>query len=212
MDATDAVVVVYARAPRAGEVKTRLAAETGPTAALAIYRRLVQHVIGQARNVAGAATEVHVTPPDAHDEMAKWLGADLTYRPQVSGELGHRMRASFEGAFASGYRRVVIVGSDVPALRSELMEEALNALRAHRVVLGPANDGGYYLIGMSELVPEAFENIDWGTERVLSQTASRLTKLGITPRMLEPLTDVDRAADLPADWWAKLAADPARIG
>lgn len=199
-------VLVFARAPRLGRVKTRLAAAVGPEGALQIHRRLVERAVNEARRVSDVSLEIHYTPADAEHEMRGWLGSGLAYVAQHAGDLGERMRAAFDTAFAAGAERVVLVGSDIPALRADHIDAALDALRTTHVAIGPARDGGYYLIGLGAPLPEVFEGIDWGTDRVLRQTHERLTSCGVAPFLLEQLADLDHARDLPPGWLAELQA------
>lgn len=196
---------MFVRAPEAGRVKTRLAAEIGDRAALRVYRRLAEHAVEQARAVGGGvALRIHFTPADAEDAVRAWLGDGAEYLPQADAELGGRMEAAFRAAFDAGHRRVVIIGSDLPGLMPELLRQAFARLDSHPVVLGPARDGGYYLLGLRGMVPEIFRDIPWSTGAVLGATVERLAALGITPARLPVLGDVDVAADLPGGWrdWA----------
>jgi rSAM/selenodomain-associated transferase 1 len=196
---------VFVRAPVAGRVKTRLAAEIGAEAALCVYRRLAEHAVGEARAVAGnVALRIHFTPADAGGAVRAWLGGGAEYLPQAEADLGGRMEAAFRAAFASGHHRVVIIGSDLPGLTAGLLRDAFDLLESHPVVLGPARDGGYYLLGLTTMLPDLFRDIPWSTGAVLDATVRRLAALGITPARLPVLGDVDVAADLPAGWreWA----------
>lgn len=187
-------------------MKTRLAAELGAEAALRVYRRLAEHAVAQARAVGtDVALRIHFTPADAGDAVRRWLGDDdAAYLPQADADLGGRMQAAFEAAFAEGHGRVVIIGSDLPGLTAELLRTAFASLRHHPVVLGPAHDGGYYLLGLNRIIPELFHQVPWSTADVFAATMDRLAALGITPALLPALGDVDVAADLPDGWreWA----------
>lgn len=205
MTAPPDAILVFVRAPEAGRVKTRLAAEIGDEAALRVYRRLAEHTVAEARALgAEAAVRIHFTPAAGGEAVRAWLGADALYLPQGEGGLGARMRAAFEAAFAAGHPRVVIVGSDLPDLSAGVLRRALRLLDAHPAVVGPAADGGYYLLGLGEMVPGAFEGIAWSTGEVLGATLARLRAAGCEPALLETLRDVDTAADLPPGWraWA----------
>jgi len=191
-------ILVFVRAPEAGRVKTRLAAEIGAEAALRVYRRLAEHAVAEARALgAGAAVRIHYTPAEGGDAVRAWLGAGADYLSQADGDLGARMRAAFADAFAAGHPRVVIIGSDLPGLSAAMLRRALRLLDSHPAVLGPAADGGYYLLGLREMIPGLFDGIAWSTEGVLDATLARLAAAGCTPALLEPLRDVDVAADLP---------------
>jgi uncharacterized protein len=193
-------VLVFVRAPRRGEVKTRLAAGIGADAALAVYRRLAERAVAAARGVEGAEVRIHHTPAEAADEVRAWLGEGPRYLPQREGDLGERMEAAFAEAFAAGARRVVIVGSDLPALSPALLRRAFAALDASGAVLGPARDGGYYLLGLARPLPSLFEGIAWSTPAVLPATLERLRAAGVAPVLLEELADVDEPSDLPPGW------------
>jgi len=199
-------VLIFVRAPELGRVKTRLAAEIGAPAALRVYRRLAEHAVAEARALEPAVSvRVHFTPADAGDAVRAWLGEGPRYLPQADGDLGGRMRAAFAEAFAAGFRRVVIIGSDLPDLSAALLREAFARLDAAPVVLGPARDGGYYLMGMREMVGAVFDDVPWSTAEVLARTMEILRDAAIVPAMLPMLADVDEAGDLPEGWaeWAR---------
>lgn len=200
-------VLVFVRAPRRGEVKTRLAADVGPDAALQLYRRMAEHSVARAREVEGATVRVHYTPADAGAEVAAWLGNEPEYRAQSVGDLGERMRSAVVAAFADGFGRVVIVGSDLPGLTTQILRAAFAELEAHDAVLGPARDGGYYLLGLRRMLPGIFREIPWSTDRVLALTLERLRERGIRPALLPVLGDVDTIEDLPPEWREGISAE-----
>ncbi|HEU0051682.1 MAG TPA: TIGR04282 family arsenosugar biosynthesis glycosyltransferase [Longimicrobium sp.] len=196
-------ILVFVRAPVIGRVKTRLAAELGPAAALRVYRRLAEHAVAEALALAGEGVEVrvHFTPSDAREEVEAWLGDGPVYLAQApSPELGERMRTAFGDAFAAGHDRVLIIGSDLPEVSRDALGRALRLLDAHEAVIGPAADGGYWLLGLRAPVPGVFEGIAWSTDEVFARTMERLRAAGIEPARMEALRDVDTAADLPAGW------------
>ena len=201
------VTLVFVRAPEAGRVKTRLAAALGAEGALRVYRRLAEHTVREARAL-GGEVRVHFTPADAGPKVRTWLGEGPRYLPQSGGDLGARMEAAFRAAFKEGADRVVIIGSDLPELSAALLRRAFDALESHPAVIGPARDGGYYLLGMRTMIDGLFEGIPWSTAEVLARTLERLGAAGIEPALLDPLTDVDEMDDLPAGWaeWARAEA------
>ena len=138
--------------------------------------------------------------------MKAWLGPNLNFRDQGHGDLGVRLERAFKEAFQSGTNRVVIVGSDCPGLTAEILQKAFDGLADQDLVLGPARDGGYYLIGLSRLLSPLFVNIPWGTEEVFNKTLEIANKLGLKPLLLEPLDDIDRPEDLPL--WEKFKTFP----
>lgn len=198
--APDEVVLLLARAPQRGHVKTRLAAALGADAALAAHtalggavaRRLAP-ALGPAR--AGVAA---VTPPDALEAAAAWLGPPWRVVPQGEGDLGARLAAATDGAFASGARRVLCVGGDCAEVTPADVESACAALATHDAVLGPAADGGYWALGLARPAPGLFTGIDWGTARVAAQTRAAARSAGLRLAELRTLADVDRIEDLRA--------------
>lgn len=193
-------ILIFARVPEPGRVKTRLAAEIGEDAALRVYERLARHTIREALALAPRVTvRVHYSPADA-GEAGHWLGGGPTYLPQAEGELGDRLEEAFAQAFDAGFRRVAVIGSDLPDLSAALLRRALRLLGRRNAVLGPARDGGYYLLGLRGRVPQAFQDIPWSTASVFRTTVERLRAAGIEPATLETLRDVDHARDLPRQW------------
>lgn len=207
-------LIVFVRAPELGRVKTRLAASIGDEAALRVYCTLAEHVLAQARALGSEVTvEVRFTPPEAGDSVRAWLGTDLRLAPQSAGNLGVRMREAFTDAFAVGCQRVAVVGSDLPGLSAELIRRSFDELRHVPAVLGPARDGGYYLLGLTRLPGHFFDAMPWSTDEVARLTLDRLRVAGLDTVLLPTLCDVDEAADLPSDWRIQYGiADPADVG
>ena len=188
-------ILIFLKAPRAGEVKTRLAASIGPQAALGIYRALAE---GQLQRLpARWPTEIHFTPSSALPEMQQWLGATRSYRPQASGDLGERLSLAVEQAFAAGAKRVLCIGADCPALDATHLQQAAQTLASGAdVVFGPAGDGGYYLVGLNQPEPAIFKDIPWSAENTLKASLQAADRLGLKAQLLEPLHDVDTIEDL----------------
>lgn len=202
-------LLVFVRAPVEGRVKTRLAAALGPRGALRVYRRLAEHALAAARALGPAVSlRVHVTPAEDVPAVRAWLGDGPAYLPQAEGDLGARMAAAFSDAFAAGARRVVIIGSDLPDLSPDLLRRAFAHLSATDAVVGPAADGGYWLLGLARPLPAVFAGIAWSTDGVLAATLARLRAAGIEPARLPTLRDVDEAADLPPGWAEAALGDP----
>ena len=207
-------VVVVARAPRAGAVKTRLAAGVGDAEALRIYRELGARVCGALAALGGCARTVAVTPDDALDEAAAWLGDAWRYAPQGDGDLGARMGRQLRLAFAGGADAAVVVGTDCPDVDAPIIESALAALAGADVVFGPALDGGYYLVGArrdaaGDDPARLFDGVPWSSPRTLEANLRRVAALGLRHALLPPLRDVDTAADWAA-WQASQGQTPPR--
>jgi rSAM/selenodomain-associated transferase 1 len=186
-------LIIFLKAPRPGLVKTRLAAVIGPQAACVAYRKLVELLLDQLREL--PFVELKHSPDDATSEIAPWLAADWNCRPQGSGDLGERLRAAFDDAFAQGAERVAVIGSDCPYVTPEDIRAAWSALSRCDVVLGPAGDGGYWLIGLRRVQPELFHDIPWSTDQVLHATMTRIQSAGLSVHLLRTLEDVDTEAD-----------------
>lgn len=191
-------LIVFTRYPRPGQAKTRLITALGPVGAAELHRRLTEHAVAQARRLGTGgkvAVEIHFTGGDS-EAMATWLGPDLSYRRQHGENLGARLDAAFAAAFGDSAAAVVIMGTDCPDLTDTVLGQAFAALAENDLVLGPAGDGGYYLIGLKSRQPCLFTQIDWGTDRVLSRTKSKAKALGLKIAGLEQLDDIDRPEDL----------------
>jgi rSAM/selenodomain-associated transferase 2/rSAM/selenodomain-associated transferase 1 len=203
-------LIVFTRYPKAGVTKTRLIPALGAAGAAELQRRMTEHAIGRARVFGRQRTAtVEVCYEGARRRrMARWLGPGLAYRQQGGGDIGERMAHSFREAFSEGAERVVIVGTDCPGITSALLDDAFDALTRNDVVFGPANDGGYYLIGLKTDVPELFVDVPWSTDNVLSRTLEIVRELGLNVAMVASLDDVDRPEDLPA-WEREAAASAA---
>jgi rSAM/selenodomain-associated transferase 1 len=191
-------LIIFTRYPEPGRTKTRLIPALGATGAADLHRRMTEQAIAIARQLAAlqaVALEVRYSGGDAA-LMQQWLGANLRLRAQSDGDLGARMREAFHEAFQQGCERVVIIGTDCPGITSGTLASAFAALRQSDLVLGPASDGGYYLIGLRRLIPPLFEGILWGTDSVLRHTLQIAEAADLRYSLLERLDDVDRPEDL----------------
>ena len=188
-------VVLMAKAPRAGTVKTRLAAAVGNDCAVALYRRIGRKVAEEAAQV--APLTVWFTPADAEEEVRDWLG-DPACRPQGAGDLGDRMREAFSVHFARGDTPVILIGADCPGVTGAVLREAEACLSRADVVLGPSLDGGYYLVGLNRPEPRLFADMPWSTAGVLEITESRCREHDLVVERLSPRRDLDTVEDLRA--------------
>lgn len=197
-------VIVFVRAPELGRVKTRLAATLGAGRALAVYRELLGGTLDTLRP--HAEVELRVTPDGAAEGFGRCLGLELPpdwrIRSQGAGDLGGRLSRAVEEAFATASGPVVAIGCDCPEITLADVEEAGRLLSGADVVFGPADDGGYWLIGLKRPVPEVFQGIAWGGPQVLAQSLDQLRRRGLTAHLLRPLGDIDTEADWQA-WQAR---------
>jgi len=186
----DCLYIVFARAPLAGQVKTRIARRIGEHAARRLHERLVRRVLGTAR-AAGGPLELHVTR--AHHWFAT---LNVPIRPQRGVDLGERMHYALRAGLRR-HARVVLVGADCPELTAADLARADRLLQgAADVVLAPAADGGYALIGARRIAPRIFAAVRWGGAEVLAQTRRNLEEAGFAYRLLRTVWDVDRPEDL----------------
>lgn len=188
------ILVVMARAPRPGRAKTRLIPALGREGSARLCEALVLDTLQLAKRSA-ISTIIYTAGGDlrafrrAAPDRAKW-------RAQSAGDLGRRMEAAFAGAFRSGGRRVVMIGTDSPGLPLRFVKSAFRALRAVDAVVGPTLDGGYYLIGLSRPMPALLHGMPWSTPALLTATAERARTLGARLGVLPPWFDVDEPRDL----------------
>jgi len=208
---SDRALVVFVKAPQPGAAKTRLIPILGPEGAAALYRGMAGIVLA-ATTPRPAEYErlVFFDPPGAAGELRSWLPG-LRLIPQSGSDLGARMCHALAHALHRGARRAAVIGTDTPEVDRKRVSEALAALEAADLVLGPAEDGGYYLLALSRPRPELFAGVAWGTPAVREETLERAAALGLRVHELPSLRDIDTAADLRAEWpklRRRLAFDP----
>jgi rSAM/selenodomain-associated transferase 1 len=204
-------LIVFLKHPTPGRVKTRLAAGLGEADAAGIYRAMAEELMRRTRSP--ALRRLAFYAPDATREaMEAWLPGE-EWHVQAGADLGARMQQAFEMAFASGAARAAIVGSDLPWLDAAEIRGALDALAHSELVIGPSEDGGYYLLALRRPEPALFHGIAWSTGSVLEATLERARRLGLSVHRLETRTDVDTPADLREHWPAlrSIVPDPALV-
>jgi rSAM/selenodomain-associated transferase 1 len=194
---------LFTRYPTPGTTKTRLIPKLGKYGAADLQRKMTVHILEKVRRLAiqrGTDVEIRYEGGDPQ-RMKQWLGTDLRFSSQESGDIGRRMARAIESAAAGGFLKTIIFGSDIPGITTDILSRAFIRLKKEDIVLGPAKDGGYYLIGIHDrclkrAVPILFEGIDWGTDTVLAKTLQAADRLDLTYVLLEPLGDVDWPEDL----------------
>jgi rSAM/selenodomain-associated transferase 2/rSAM/selenodomain-associated transferase 1 len=190
--------------PQPGAVKTRLVPALGEERACELYRALVRHTLKEVERLAArerVSVQIRVAGAPDFETARRWLGAKLAFAPQGDGDLGQRMERAVDEAFEEGAPAAVVIGADCPELAAVHLAAALRALERKDVVVGPAADGGYYLLGMRRFLPDLFHGIEWSSARVLDQTVAILHQARVEYDLLETLHDVDCAEDLP--YWAE---------
>lgn len=189
---TDQALLILTRNPEPGKCKTRLAATIGDEAALAVYIFLLKHTAAVTQSLEN--TDKHVYYSERIGDGSIWEPDVFAGHVQQGADLGARMQRAFEEAFEAGYRKVVLIGSDLYDLYRTDLADAFAGLDTHQAVLGPATDGGYYLLGLTRMIPALFKNKAWGTDTVLEATLRDLQK---TPTwLLPPRNDIDRFEDI----------------
>ena len=190
--------MIFSRYPEAGKTKTRMIPALGAVGAAKLQQQMTEHTLATAKQLQKSRSlslEIHFAGGD-RQLMSEWLGKGIDYHPQVAGDLGQKMYAAFERAFELGSDRVVVIGIDCPELNKSILNQAFDALASRELVLGGANDGGYYLIGLNQSLPLLFNNISWGTSKVLEQTKAIARNLNLEFYSLPLLNDIDRPDDL----------------
>lgn len=185
------LLLIFTRNPKLGKVKTRLAKTIGDEAALDIYKFLLEHTKQVTQNLS-CDKAVYYSVKVRDNDI--WDAPVYQKYQQEGSDLGIRMHNAFQQAFSTGYEKVVIIGSDLPDLTSEHINEAFEKLNSNDVVMGPAEDGGYYLLGMKKLHANIFQNKDWGTSTVRKNTLNDLQNESV--HLLETLNDVDVFDDI----------------
>ncbi len=189
----NSALIIFAKNPEAGKVKTRLAATIGNEQALAVYNHLLNHTV--------SCTEylpidkfVFYSNNIPHEDVwdLKHYFKDL----QIGKDLGERMKNAVDATFEKGYEKIVIIGTDCPELTGGIIMNAFEYLQNNDLVIGPAEDGGYYLIGSKKLHTEIFEDIKWSTAEVLNETIRKLNSLQLSYFLLPELNDIDEEKDL----------------
>lgn len=191
------VLMIFVKYPEVGKVKTRLAKALGDDTAARLHRHMAEDIIHRLKRCHEYRTVVFFHPPGRESDMREWLGGDLYYIRQSGQDLGERLANAFNVVLRSGARHAVVIGSDCPDVSQEVVMRAFQHLNENDVVIGPARDGGYYLLGLSRYIPGVFSSIDWSTERVFNQTIERVRELNLSFTILEALGDVDEPSDLP---------------
>ena len=191
-------LVIFTRFPEPHKAKTRLIPALEPDGAARLQADMTRHTLAWARELAEGfpvSLEVRFEGGDT-GKMAMAFGDGFTYRAQGSGDLGCRMDRAFAEAFVEAIERTVVIGTDCPEITPELIRESFERLATCDLVLGPAADGGYYLLGLRRPAPQLFRDIPWGSERVLEETLRRANELSVDVSLLKTLSDVDRPEDL----------------
>jgi len=194
-------VIIFAKAPEKGKVKTRLARAMDEDLAVSIYRKLVEKTLETVLQTPFLPI-VCFSPAEKEQMMKDWLGRDLSYMVQTGSDLGGRMAACFQAAFEKEMSQVVVIGSDIPGIQPNHLADTFSLFKEHDAVIGPACDGGYWLIGFNRksFSPHVFADIPWSTEDVLDRTMGKCAELNLAVGFSAKLRDLDTADDLSLLW------------
>lgn len=189
-------LLVFTKSPVLGEVKTRLQPDYSKEQSLALHKKLLLDTLVLTEKLSGLDVELCCTP---NRNTMFFLECENNFPVMLSNQqgedLGERMAFSFSVALQT-YNKVIIIGTDCPAMNKDYIEQAIEALEHHDAVIGPAADGGYVLLGLKNFSPELFSNISWGTDKVLDETKKRLNQLACPYKELAIMHDIDCAEDL----------------
>ncbi len=197
MPASKKALIIFAKVPKAGQVKTRLLPDLSPEQASQVYLAFILDTLSATASLKGV-TRIMGCDSSRRDPFFKGLAErhDLVLIDQAGEDLGARMQNAITEAYRLGFAQAVIIGTDIPTLPLEYIREAFKQLKTHPVVLGPSLDGGYYLIGCSGSLPTIFDGISWGSKQVLTQTLARITDKNIDTMLLPFWYDVDTVHDI----------------
>jgi rSAM/selenodomain-associated transferase 1 len=197
MKLDDRCLLFFVKYPEKGKVKSRLAAGIGNDSAVRVYKNIVDQMLSTLKK-GPFPLFICFSPKNAQRPIRGWLGREYRYIAQNGKDLGERMRNGFLHGFAMGYKKVVLIGSDIPGLPMKYIEEAFKSLKEMDAVIGPAYDGGYYLIGFKDrtFFSQVFEGIAWGTKNVFDETMKKLENFRRVVYTLPYQRDIDTAEDL----------------
>ena len=196
----DNLLLLFVKAAYPGQVKRRLEPEISRDDAVHLYKAMTEDAVGRFRNLLFCDMKVTFWPPDSLDDIRIWLGEQYEYIPQEGSDLGERMSNAFVHTFTRQYKKAVIIGTDIPTLDIGSVKDTFTQLDYCDVVLGPSQDGGYYLIGLKDHHPQLFEGIDWGSDRVREQTFRAAEALHLSVHQLEMRRDIDTYSDVIHLW------------
>jgi len=189
-------LIIFLKYPEKGKVKTRLAKDIGNEKALLIYKKLVIKILNQIDSN-NYDISIYYFPENKKNEVKKWINLpDIKYLPQSGDDLGVKMLNAFKDSISLKYTKTVIIGTDCLEITNSLLSQSFDLLDNSDLVLGPATDGGYYLIGLKAVVETIFQDIHWSTEKVLKQTINKAKEIKLSYKLLDFNNDIDTLEDL----------------
>lgn len=189
------VLLIFAKYPDPGKVKTRMQPQVSAQDAAELYRAMVEDLYVSLARSDNFDTIVCFTPESKRNAFKNWLGSGVSLKNQCEGNLGDKLGTAFKSCFNDGYKKVIAIGGDCVTVTAEEVSRAFGHLDTNDAVIGPTEDGGYYLIGTSAMIPGLFNTIAWSTERVFTQTIQILKSLSLRHTVLENKFDIDTVRD-----------------
>ncbi len=206
----DTAIIVFTRFPVEGKVKTRLAINMGNKFAVLFYRVCAEHTFKELVKIkeTGSKLFLFCSEENEIEQVMKWAGNNFNYYSQQGNDLGLKMYNAFDTVFRKGYKKVIIIGTDAPDVSMNIVQSAISVLDNYNVVIGPANDGGYYLLGFKLKLIDLFSGIEWSSSSVFDDTIEKLKNSKINYFMLDELIDIDTLEDL-QNWLKQYNGDAA---
>jgi len=206
----DTAIIVFTKFPVEGKVKTRLAKNMGNKFAVSFYRVCAEHTFKELIKVKETGSELFLFCSEENEieQVMNWAGNNFNYYSQQGNDLGLKMYNAFETVFKKGYKKVIIVGTDAPDVSMNLVQSVISVLDNYSVVIGPANDGGYYLLGFKSKLIDLFSGIEWSTDSVFNSTIEKLNNSKTHYFVVDELTDIDTLEDL-QNWLKHYKGDAA---
>ena len=189
-------IIIFCKYPIEGNVKTRIAKTIGNEVSVNLYKLLSEYIFQELLKTENVFQYLFYDNNADRDKIKKWAGAEFTYELQEGNDLGEKMYNAFNKVIDRGSTKTIIVGTDIPDISSDIIQKAFQALNNSDVVIGPAMDGGYYLLGMKRLYKSFFTGIEWSNHTVLKKTLEKINSLNLSYSMLPELIDIDTEEDL----------------
>ena len=191
-------VIVFARYPEAGKVKTRLSKTMGTEFAAGFYRQMAENIFNICVALPRSINDLHLYYYNENDteRIKNWVPPEFSLHLQEGADLGEKMKNAFDLMFKNRYKKVIIIGTDCPGINRNIILKSFTKLSQYNVVTGPSNDGGYYLLGMNKFYPFLFDGIEWSSNQVLKRTIEIITQNKLKYFMLPRLIDIDTEEDL----------------
>jgi len=191
-------VIIFAKYPADGKVKTRLSETLGVEFAVRFYKAMAEHIFQVCHKLPKDKYDIYLfyDSSDRSESVKRWVPSDFSVHLQEGSDLGEKMKAAFNRIFEKGYKKVTIIGTDCPELNTKILLKSFEEISDNNIIIGPSADGGYYLMGMNEFHPFLFEDIEWSSTKVLTDTINKVKENDLHLTMLPGMIDIDTEKDL----------------